>query len=176
MPQWDKCDPIEVSIVPGECGASKVLSETSCGIPPLEISVSYIPEVSVLPADPPTFVLATPPYPVATTDGVESGFTFVDGTIWKQPVEALNSGFALLPSELREVVQTYSSDPEAVDSGFAMSSGTIQQVVIRYTSEPDAVDSGFALSSGTIQQVVIRYTWPAEAVESGFALLSGELT
>ena len=166
-----------VSIFPGECPTSFIPNDIGCGNPPREIVLSFFDpeELAVMPASPPIFVLSTTLYQLQSIDSIEGSTLPLEGTIWTQPRDAVNSDFAMLEGVLREPVVRVDFGPDSVDSDFAMLAGILNEIVVRITKDPDAVESDFVMMDGTLVEVVIRYDY-SEAVESDFAMIGGVLT
>jgi len=155
MPQWGKCDPIEVSIVPGECGPSQVPSEATGGNPPAERNVSTIGETGFVPN---AFVIIQ-----------------VSSTIY--PIEAMDDMFAngWFDEDNSYVDQHHTSTIYPTEIYEDMTSGgPLEGVSARiFTSTLEEMACSGTVTSASLVVVLQTYSdWPVEEMESNGELLS----
>jgi hypothetical protein len=160
MPQWGDCDPIEVSIVFGECGPSRVPSET---------------RISAVPAENTTSVAGPNLPPDVWVESLAAIFSQVSSTVY--PFEAYDDmqvTGAALEGELYSLISSTPYPTEMYDD--FSGGGQLLDTVIQNSILEELTGRGMFLSGVTDQVVVTYPDWPFERFDARGEFITAVIT
>lgn len=131
---------------------------------------------------PPVSVLTSRVYPLYFEEGVMTDFAILGGDqriVMNEAAlyESVETSFSLLSASMRDVMNSYITEPERLTTSFALIGATMRSAINSdITPQPEKINTSFVITSAQQNNSLLTNTTQPETIKTSFALISARIT